>query len=47
MEKRHVIDRIDAQFYDRISAAKEVKDPTDEDLESLSDLLDEVLAQSF
>ena len=47
MEKRQVIDRIDADFYERISAAKEVKSPTDEDLESLGDLLDEVLAQSL
>jgi hypothetical protein len=47
MEKRHVIDRIDAQFYDRIAEAKAKTNPTDEDLESLSDLLDEVLAQSF
>ena len=47
MEKRQVLDRIDAEFYDRLSAAKEKKEPTDEDLESLTDLLDEVYAQSF
>jgi hypothetical protein len=47
MEKRQVLDRIDAEFYERLTAAKEKTDPTDDDLDALSDLLDEVYAQSF
>ena len=47
MEKRQVLDRIDAEFYHRLAEAKEKQDPTDADLEALTDLLDEVYAQSF
>jgi hypothetical protein len=47
MEKRQVLDRIDAEFYERLSAAKEKTDPTEADLNALSELLDEVYAQSF
>lgn len=47
MEKRRVLDRIEPTFYDQLSEAKQVQNPTDEDLERLGELLDEVLAQSL
>jgi hypothetical protein len=47
MEKRQVIDHIDAEFYDRLLAAKAKQNPTDADVDALGELLDEVLAQSF
>ncbi|HEX5103314.1 MAG TPA: hypothetical protein VFV87_05865 [Pirellulaceae bacterium] len=47
MEKRRVLDRIEPAFYEQFLEAKQVQNPTDEDVEKLGDLLDEVLAQSL
>jgi hypothetical protein len=46
MEKRSVLDRIDPALYERIAEAKRVEKPTEDDLYSLSELLEEALAQS-
>jgi hypothetical protein len=45
--KRQVLDRIDPTTYDRLSEAKQIENPTDDDLDKLSELVDQALAQSL
>ena len=47
MEKRKVLDRIDHEFYEQISEAKNKQDLTDQDVEALGELVGEILAQSL
>jgi hypothetical protein len=47
MEKHKALSRIDHDLYERLAAAKNKQNLTDEDLDVLMELVGEVLAQSL